>query len=456
MASSTVSGVGSGIDTQSIVTALVAAEKAPKQAQIDKQTTTASTTLSGLSVIKSALDTYRTAIAKLNTASSFNGLAITSSESKTATATIDGTATSGSYALTVTQLATASKVTSAVFADGASSVVNNTDEDATLTISQGDTDYNIDVPQGATLQETRDAINAKLSGQGISANILTGASGSRLVISSTTTGEGSDLTISGAGDLGANATATAGLNAKYTLDGNEVESKSNTVTALSGVTLTLLAKGDSTVAVANNTSALKTSAQSFVTAYNALMTAINTQTKVTATTTTTDGAGTTAGALTGDATMRTLVSTLRNQLLGGTGSDAGSSGLTSLSQLGITTDKSTGLLSINDTQWDKAAPLYGASMAKLFTGTDGLLGRMTSATDSYAVTGGTLATRQAAISSTLTDLSTQQASLDKRIASLQTTLSAKYTAMDTIVAQLNATSSSIMTTLNSLNNTSDD
>ena len=36
MASSTISGPGSGFDTQGIVKALVAAEKAPKQSQINQ------------------------------------------------------------------------------------------------------------------------------------------------------------------------------------------------------------------------------------------------------------------------------------------------------------------------------------------------------------------------------------------------------------------------------------
>lgn len=454
MASSTVSGVGSGIDTQAIVKALVEAEKAPKQAQIDKQTTNASTTLSGISVIKAALDTYRAALAKLNNASSFNGLSVSSTDEKIAKASIDATATNGTYALNVTQLATSSKVTTAVFAGGASSIVNSGSEPTTLTISQSGASYNISIPAGATLKETREAINDQLKSKGITANVLSGTDGARLVISSDSTGAGTDITLSGADELSKNVTATAGQNAKYTLDGVAFDSKSNTVTsALSGVTLSLIAKGDSTVTVANDTSMLKTSAQSFISAYNAMMAAINTQTKVTATTTT-DGASTTAGALTGDATMRGLVSSIRNELMGGTNSSA--NGLNSLSQLGITTDKTTGLLALDDKTWDKAAKTYGTSMASLFTGKDGLLSRMTAATDSYSVKGGVLESRQNILTGTLTSLSAEKESLDRRIATLQTTLTAKYTAMDTLVAQLNATSKSIMTTLNALNKTSDD
>jgi flagellar hook-associated protein 2 len=449
MASSTVSGVGSGIDTQAIVKALVASEKAPKQAQIDKQTTNASTTLSGLSVIKSALDTYRTAIAKINTATAFNGLGATSSDEKVGTVTVDDKATNGSYALKVGQLATASKVTTAVFAGGTSAVVNSGTEASTLTITQSEIGYDVSLPAGATLQETRDAINTQLKAQGISANILTDANGSRMVLSSSTTGKGSDLSLSGVDALATGATSTAAQNATYSIDGVELESTSNTVTsALSGVNIVLVGAGDSTITVATSTATLKASAKAFVDAYNGLMTAINAQTKVTASTTTA-GASTVAGALTGDATMRSLVSSIRNELV----SSSGTSGLTVLSQLGINTDKSTGLLAIDDKTWDKAATIFGSNIAELFTGKDGLLSRMTSATDGYAKTGGILASRQTNLSNTLDALKVDQDSLDRRITSLTTTLTAKYTAMDTLVAQLNATSKSIMTTLDSLNST---
>jgi flagellar hook-associated protein 2 len=111
------------------------------------------------------------------------------------------------------------------------------------------------------------------------------------------------------------------------------------------------------------------------------------------------------------------------------------------------------LLAIDDKKWDKAATIFGSNIAELFTGKDGLLSRMTSATDGYAKTGGILASRQTNLSNTLDALKVDQDSLDRRITSLTTTLSAKYTAMDTLVAQLNATSKSIMTTLDSLNST---
>ncbi|MCW2102796.1 flagellar filament capping protein FliD [Pseudomonas sp. FSL R10-1350] len=448
MASSTITGVGSGFDTVGIVKALVDAEKAPKQAQITKLQTTTTTQLSAVGTVKASLDTYRAAIAKLNTEASFNGLAGTSSDEKISKVTLGDKAASGTYALNVTQLATGSKVTSKVF-EGSSAVVNSGDQEATLTISQSDSSYDVKVPAGATMQQTRDAINTQLQSKGISANVLTDANGSRLVISSQTTGKGTDITLSGDSELATGYDAgKPPVNAEYTIDNIAMESKSNKITsAISGVSLELLDTKPSTITVASNTTTLKTSVQSFVSAYNALMTSINTQTKVTATG---DAATTTTGALTGDSSMRQLVNGIRSELL----QNSGGSTVGNLAQMGISTDQKTGLLTLDDTKWNAAVatPNGPTEIAKVFTGDTGLITRMTKATDSYVGTSGLLTTRAADLNTKLTDLTEQQKALDSRMDTLKTTLTAKYTAMDGLIAKINASSSSIMTTLNSLNN----
>ena len=328
-------------------------------------------------------------------------------------------------------------------------MVNSGTEPTTLTISQSGTDYNVSVPAGATLQQTREAINNQLQSKGISANVLTDANGSRLVIGSQTTGKGTDITISGDSELSSGYDAgKAPENAIYTIDGIAMESSSNKITsAISGVTLELIDTKASTITVASNTATLKTSVQSFVSAYNALLTSINTQTKVTATG---DAATTTSGALTGDASMRQLVNGIRNELL----QNSSSSSMGSLSQMGISTDQKTGLLTLDDKKWDAAVatPNGALEISKVFTGDTGLVARMTKATDSYVGTTGLLASRVADLNTKLTDLTTQQADLDRRMDSMKTSLTSKYTAMDTLIAKINASSSSIMTTLNSLNN----
>ena len=449
MASSTITGVGSGFDTIGIVKALVDAEKAPKQSQITAQQKDTTIQLSAVGTVKASLETYRAAIAKLNSVSSFNGLTASSTDEKISKVTIDDKASSGKYALDVTQLATSSKITSKVFEGGASASVNSSEQDQTLTISQSGDSYDVKIPAGATMQQTRDAINTQLQSKGISANVLTDANGSRLVIGSQTTGKGTDITISGDSELATGYSAgKPPVNAEYTIDDIAMESSSNKITsAISGVTLELLDTKASTITVASNTDTLKTSVQSFVTAYNALLTSINTQTKVTATG---DAATTTSGALTGDASMRQLVNGLRGELL----QNSGTSSVGNLAQMGISTDQKTGLLTLDDTKWKAAVatPNGAIEIAKVFTGDTGLITRMTKATESYVGSSGLLATRATDLNTKLTDLTTQQADLDRRMESMKTTLTAKYTAMDGLIAKINASSSSIMTTLNSLNN----
>lgn len=320
MASSTISGPGSGYDTQAIVKALVGAEKAPKQSQITNQQKITTTQLSAVGTVKSALEAYRAAIAKLNNVSAFNGLAATSSEDKNIKVTLGDAASSGKYVVVVNDLATSSKATTKVFT-GAAAVANPTEENQTLTITQSGKNYDVLIPGGATLQQVRESINTQLSAQGISANVLSDSNGARLVIGSSNTGVGTDITLSGNADLAVGYDkGPAAQNAKYTIDGIAMESTSNKVTsAISGVTLDLVTADKTkpiTINVESNTATLKTSVQSFVTAYNALMTSINAQTKVTATG---DAATTTAGALTGDASMRDLVSSVRSELVNGSG-----------------------------------------------------------------------------------------------------------------------------------------
>lgn len=453
----TTSGIGSGIDTASIVTALVNAEKAPKQSQIDTQTTIANTSLTAIGQLTSALDTYRTAIAGINSASTFNGLTGTVGDTSAATATVDATASTGTYTLVVNHIATSSKITSGVFSGKSSAVVNSGTSAQDLVITQSGKSINVSIAAGATLSQARDAINSAESSNGISANILTDATGSRLVLSSTTTGDNTAITVSAPSgstldsNLTGFTTTVTPQNASYSVDGIALSSSTNTVAAaISGVTIKLLAPTSAdgtTITVGTDTSTLKTNVTTFMDAYNALMTTMNTLTKVTVG----DDGTTSGGGLTGDSTVRNMMSAIRNQLV----SQSNTSGIT-LAQLGVTTDANTGLLTMSDTVWASATASSNtvSKIQSLFTGTTGLLTNMTSATDVYAGTSGILAQRTTNLNTTISDLSTQQTDLNTRIAALQTSLTAKYTAMDTLVAQLTATSTSVMTTLNALNKAS--
>ncbi|MDF3936916.1 flagellar filament capping protein FliD [Pseudomonas citronellolis] len=464
MAGTSINGVGSGIDIDSIVTSLVNAQKTPKQTQITNQKTATNTTLSAVGSLSSALDTFQAALEKLNDSSnnSFAGLAVKSSDTDALTATLGTGATEGSYKIVVSNLATSSKVATQYIDKSASFGAG------TLTLSQGSSTYKISVNAGASLTDIRDSINSQLKASGITANIITDSNGPRLVLGSSVTGSGSDISVSSSGDSslsvlnidgsGTKASATAGgyvdapaMNSSYTIDGLSMSSSTNSIkSAISGVEFDLVKAGESTITVSANTDGLKTSVQSFVDAYNALITSINSLTKVTTTTDSDGNPTTSSAALASDAMTRSLLNTLRSELVG---SSANGGTIKLLSQLGIAT-QNDGTLKVDSDKLDTALEKNFASVQGFFTGTGGLLDRMSSSLDVYTQSNGLLDQRTASLNDTLSDLATQQSALDTRMDKLTTTLMAKYNAMDTLVAQLNATSSSVLTTLNALNNKS--
>ena len=472
MSGITISGLGTGLDIGGMVTAIADAEKAPKQAQIDRLTTKTETSLSAVGTLTSAVETFEASLTALeSSSSSFEGLGVQSSADGVASATAGAGAVPGSYEVEVISLASSSKVASASLEGGASTTF---DSGGTLTIDVGDNaSYEVQVAPGASLTEIRDAINSQLSATaGISANIITDASGARLVLSSEVTGEGTDLYVKGTGDLAAlninvdedgnhdltqqsgtgAGSITLASNASYKIDGLELSSSTNTVTALSGLSIKLTAEGTTTLTVAPNTEGLKTSIEAFVSAYNNLITVTNALTRVTTsedeTSTSEDETSTDAGALVGDALVRSLLGSIRNELVQ---PSTGSGELSVLAQLGVTTNKD-GTLSIDDAKLSSALETHYDEVQAFFVGDDGLIPRLKSVTEPYTAPGGLLAGRTESLQKTMTQLSEQQQALDRRIDSLTTSLYTKYNNMDILVAQLQATSESILATLNALNN----
>ncbi|WMJ01577.1 flagellar filament capping protein FliD [Pseudomonas chlororaphis subsp. aurantiaca] len=450
-------GLGSGLDTGAIVKALVNADKAAKQGQIDRGTATNTASISGIGTLKSLLSTFRTTITELSSKSNpqFPGYAATSSDTKYVTAVAGNTAVNGNYVVSVGNLATSSKVTSAAFAGGTTSAIPT----GTLKISQNGTNFNLDVKAGATLQSVRDSINAdaSLKSAGISANIVTDSFGSRLVVGSTKTGAGSDISLSGIAGLeidGTNVVGTSGspmtatsagaigalaVDANFTIDGMALTSKNNAVDkAVSGMTFNLVAPGTSTITVAANTDGLKASIQKFVDAYNAVANSVTALTKPSLDD---NGKPTVAAQLTGDALPRSILAAIRAPL-----SEVGAGDkLTVLAQLGITTNQKTGALDFDTTKFTAAMndKKLGGEVQTLFTGTNGLLDRMDKAIEPFAQTGGVLDQRTTALNKTKAKLAADQEALDRRIETLTATLTKKYNDMDTLVGKLKATGNNI-------------
>lgn len=446
-----ITGIGSGIDIDQIVKAMVSAERAPKDAQLQRLETATTSRISSLGTLKGALSEFQTALKNLNDLSLFDTRKATSSDSARLTASASKTALAGSYSLEVTQLATASKIasgsvsgdSSATFATGGS-----------LTISLGGDSYDIEVADGASLKDIRDAINTTLEDNGISANIVSDpiANTSRLVLSSSKSGAGNDLTLSAQGAglqaLVSNVPAPLSLaaNAKFKIDGLPLESASNAVSGvIEGVSFDLLEAEEGkeiTLTVGENTSAVKDSLKKFVDAYNKLITTTNSLTSVVAVG---EGKEPVTGGLVGDSSVRHLLSGIRAELTSPGDGDQ----LRVLADLGITTQKD-GKLKIDDTKLDAVLKDNYDAVGAFFTGDTGLMNRLDGRISGYVESGGVLEQRVSGLQQTLSNVDAQKAALEVRVASIQSRLYSQYNAMDSLIGQLSRTSDWLSGALSSL------
>ncbi|WIX04352.1 flagellar filament capping protein FliD [Pseudomonadota bacterium DY0742] len=470
-----VTGIGSGIDIDSIVAGMVAAERAPKESQLatlEKKTTTQITAIGAL---KGAISEFQTALGALNKPDLFQARSASSSKSDLVGVTAGTTAGAGSYQVEVKSLASSSKVALAAVSNSA---------DAPARFAKGALQISLGVPgdppssesfsvniddSNNTLSGMRDAINAAGKDMGVSATIVTDEHGSRLVLSSTKTGAGRDITVAAtdagpleSGQLSLSTLAFDGSasgtgagprilstaqSAELYVDGLKVVSESNKVSgAIDGVTLDLKAKtpvGEPlTIGVSEDKAGVKKQIQSFVDSYNKLIGVINAQTKVTSVG---EDKAPVTGALVGDATARSLLNTIRNELVNVQGDGA----IRALTDIGITTQKD-GTLAIDSTKLDKAMANNFAELPALFTGEQGLATRLDNKLKPYTETGGILEQRNKAMTETISKIDDQKEDLTRRIASLQERLYKQFNAMDTLVGQLTNTSNSLLASLENL------
>lgn len=452
-----ITGIGSGMDIDAMVGALVAAEKAPKEAQLTRLATATTTKISALGTLRTALSSFQTALKDLNDVKLFENRSAKSSSTDLLTATASKTAQSGTYSVKIEQLATGSKTaTAALESDFTTGVAG------TLTIKVGDGEgVAVDLGEGASLTQVKDALNATLEGSGVTANLLTDPSTgkARLVMSSTNTGEGKDVSIAtSAGlealaiDTGGAASAVAGgvleraQNAKFTIDGLALQSATNKVEgAIPDVALDLVSADKDktvTITVAQDKEGVSANIKKFVTAYNNLIKTTNSLTKVTKVG---EDGQPLAGGLVGDSSVRSILSGIQNELT----SVGGSDGVRMLSDLGITTQKD-GTLAVDDKKLDTALEKNFSAVGGFFTGEAGLMNRLNSRVEGFNQSGGILAQRVSGLEATNADIKTQREKLDLRIESMSTRLYAQFNAMDTLVAQLANTSSWLENTLSSL------
>ncbi len=441
----TSTGIGSGLNISAIVSTLTTAYGSAQQTQLTNQANTLDAQVSAFGTFTSALDALQSTLSALETPSQLAGYDATVADASVATATANSDAVGGTYTLSVQNLATSQTLTSAPVASS-SAIIGN----GTLNISVGGASVSVNIDSSNnTLSGIAAAINGATNNPGVSASIITSSDGARLVLSGDTTGAGNAIKVTetdSGGDLSSlvydpantvnGLTQTqAATDANFTINGYPATSASNVVSgALSGVTINLVgasaAGATTTLTVSPDTSAAQKSITDFVTALNSTLSSVQTLTAYNATTQT-------AGALQGNATLEAFQNQLESIL--GTISSGNPGTAKSLTDLGITSDASTGQL---DTDTTKLANILSSSLSSVGTllgGTNGIVTQIDNLVTQYTQAGGILDTINQGLQSGLSNISTQQASLNAQLATYSATLTAQYNAMDTAVASLKMT-----------------
>ncbi|MGD0452446.1 MAG: flagellar filament capping protein FliD [Solirubrobacteraceae bacterium] len=265
----TVSGLASGLNTSSIIAALMSVEREPVTHLTDEQAKlTAEQTQ--LQSVQSNLQQLSFSAAEFILPSLYeSSQSVTSSEPTRVEASVSGGAGIGGYEVEVTKLA------------------NSAQRTFTFTTPSSEEAITIDghefkIQAGESAKGLASAINAS-SGATVYAAVLEGET---LVLSNRATGStGAEfIKVTGAALTEKAGTAKEGQDAEYTIDGVAGTSSSNTVTnAIAGVTLTLSGltpKGPVTIDVQPpgvGAKAVEAQLQSFIKLYNSTVGAIETQ-----------------------------------------------------------------------------------------------------------------------------------------------------------------------------------
>ncbi|PIQ97996.1 MAG: hypothetical protein COV67_01260 [Nitrospinae bacterium CG11_big_fil_rev_8_21_14_0_20_56_8] len=368
MATSSVSGINSNLDTADIISKLVALEARPidlLQSQADQE----AKKLLDFNNLKTKLQSFKSFALALNTESRFISTKgkFTNSDPTDTSPVVDivttSQASSGTFTLTVNQLARETKTVSDGFASTTSSIPTGT-----VRIVDGSRVTFVTVDEtNNTLDGLRLALNN--SGANLKANFINDGDTSnpiRLLISGTKTGTQNALDISfkfsqaGAFDTDAITftTTQAAQDAELVVDGVSVTKQTNVVNdVITGTTMTLLSAGDGTITLSTDVNSITQKVTDFVGSYNDLILFLKDELAI-------DSSSNKTGVLFGNVTVQNIQQTLRStisaQIAGVTGS------FSFLSQVGITT-QDDGTLEVDKSILADALTTDTVNVSQLFS-----------------------------------------------------------------------------------------
>lgn len=402
-------GLASGIDTSSIVDALMAVERLPLGRLETKKEL-----VSDQRAVARELNGYVTALRDkaraLFSPTAFSGKVATTGNASVATATASSTAANGTYNVTVGALAQTHTIQSV-----ASPTMTDGDE---LDVTVGGVTKTYTYLDDDGLEGLVNDIN---DDGAVSASIVNGS----LVLISETGGTAGAITTGGdaATALGF-VTRQAAQDASATINGVAVTSSTNTIKgSVGGLDITLTGLGSTTVSVASDTDAIVAKAQAFVDAYNTVsknfraVTAYNAETEE-------------AGLFQGDQTVSGFIFQVRSAVGGSVASLAGEA-YDSLASIGITADKE-GTLTLDTAAFKKALAADAEGVQDVFAATDGIAVATSTVANTYSI--GALAAKISGYTAEIGRLDDRIEAMEERLVSREEALKARFSAAESAIS----------------------
>ncbi|HET6151322.1 MAG TPA: flagellar filament capping protein FliD [Marmoricola sp.] len=428
-----VSGLVSGLDTSSIISQMMALE-AQTQTNLKNQKTTEQSDVTTLQDLNSTFAALSTTAQTLANPSAWNPVTVASSNPLIA-ATAGSTAKTGSLSITVGGIATAQQLR---FTSTAALTDTATTGSSTFLLTRADgTTQTLD-SSNSSLGGVIAALNA--TGTGVKAATTRLDDGTyRLQVTSTTTGAGSDFTLTnldGSSLLGG-ATVAPGQDASITVNGDTVHSATNAFTNVAGLTInldpTITAGTVVNLSVAQDATSMTATVSSFVDAINAALNKISTQTAYDATTQT-------SGPLSTDSGIQSLGNSLLDSVYPTDG--------TSLASIGIQLDRYGNMTFDADTFTAAYQADPTGTAAKFTTASGGFAARVQAVANAASnPVDGSITTSITSHNATISELTDSISDWDARLALKQQSLQDQFDAMETALSQLNSQSSYLASAL---------
>jgi flagellar hook-associated protein 2 len=478
-------GVGSGLDLESLVGQLLDAERKPKTDALNSREENVEAEISGIGKLKSKLEDFQETLDSLRSNANLKGrepsINNPSEGVEPFTAEASNSALEGDYNIAVSQLASGSRIETADANDGGfnsstDTVLSAGSASLTFKIDATSDSFSINLNAGDSLEDLRNAINSSNDNFGVTASIIvtgTAVGGAKLVFTSDTPGEGNDLVIvnenniaelelvsttNSTGDTSYLTPVTFAQNAKATIDGIAVESKTNKFeNVIENVSFEASERSElesdgitfktSKLSIGFDKEAVEETIREFVKNFNALQAEIKLLTKYGESDLEDDGS------LAGDSLVRGIQTGINNILF----SSVDSSALGGLFQVGIEYNDQGELeisstdnigLGSGDDRLKEALNDNFDDIAALFTDEkQGIAVRLFDYVEEYTSFSGLLKSRENTAKDQREQIFDERLNLELRLAKTEEILRAKYLNLDQTVARLNSTGSALLATL---------